>query len=96
MNFLPNLEDTQENLIEKIRCIQCWSWNVKKKSNDKDSTHLPLSVQCEGITIKGENCKLNTLNESKLCHLYNTKVEIIKKIHTAVILTKVVTKVQHQ
>ena len=75
LNFYPNLEDTQEKIIEKTLCIQCWSWNVKKKENVKDSTHLSLSVQCEGITKKGERCKLKTLNESKLCHLHNTKID---------------------
>ena len=75
IDFFPLLPDNQEELIEKTLCIQCWSWkNIKNETTTKDSEHKSsTSVQCNGKTKAGDQCKNKTLNESGFCYLHENQ-----------------------
>jgi endonuclease G len=75
IDFFPLLPDDQEELIEQTLCIQCWSWkNIKNETTSKDSEHKSTtSVQCNGRTKAGQQCKNKTLSESGFCYLHENK-----------------------
>jgi len=74
IHFFPSLPVKEEKAIEKIICIDCWSWtttstykhSIKNKSTNF-SKKLAIKVQCSAITKKGTRCKRMTSNPSGLC-----------------------------
>jgi hypothetical protein len=55
-------------------CIKCWSWKSSKIENsEKDEDRLSTSVQCNGMTKKGNRCKNMTLNKSGYCYLHENQ-----------------------
>lgn len=70
INFYPLLPDDQEELIEKTLCIKCWSW---KNINEKNEPQASESIQCKGITKKGERCKNKTLNLIGYCYRHEAQ-----------------------
>jgi endonuclease G len=72
IDFFPLLPDDQEELIEKTNCIKCWTWkNTVNEKTAKDSDNKSTtSVQCNGKTKAGDQCKNKTLNESGYCYLH--------------------------
>jgi endonuclease G len=68
LNFFPNLPDQQENSLESSVCIPCWTWKASNSSNlNKNPSNTIISVQCNGITQKGAQCKRKTLDPSGFC-----------------------------
>lgn len=67
IDFFPMLEDKQEELIEKTRCVKCWTWKNTRTLSEKTENKAAESAQCKGITKAGERCKLKTLNVSGYC-----------------------------
>ncbi len=75
IDFFPLLPDDQEELIEKTLCIQCWSWKkIENEITSKESEHKSsTSVQCNGKTKAGDQCRNKTLNESGYCYLHENQ-----------------------
>lgn len=67
IDFFPLLQDDQEEQIEKVLCLKCWSWKSIKTSNENKEDKASESVQCKGLTKSGEHCKNKTLNLSGFC-----------------------------
>ena len=71
LNFYPNLPDKQENSLESLICISCWSWKANKPSKHEQNNKQSSSVQCSGITKKGTQCKRMTLDPSGFCYQHH-------------------------
>ncbi len=77
LDFFPLLPDDQEKLIEKMRCVSCWTWdhNGNKNINEKEKENATsTSVQCSGTTKAGSRCRNNTLNSNGYCHVHQQQV----------------------
>lgn len=77
IDFFPLLEDKVESLVEKTRCLSCWSWKVSKAKNTTKNQGTS-SVQCNGITKAGKQCKNNTLNPSGYCYRHVNQNHSVK------------------
>jgi endonuclease G len=83
IDFFPLLEDDLEEKIEKKVCIECWTWNSlkpqnqteHKQNNANNENKNSHSVQCKGITKKGERCKNMTLNKSAYCYHHENQIK---------------------
>jgi endonuclease G len=80
IDFFPMLPDDQEDIIEKTLCIKCWDWKsskgeitLKDQNITKDENRLSTSVQCEGTSKSGNQCKNKTLNISGYCYLHESQ-----------------------
>jgi endonuclease G len=67
IDFFNLLENRQENEIEKTLCLNCWSWDIVKSKSSINDSKSTESVRCNGITKKGERCKIMTRNTSRYC-----------------------------
>ena len=68
IDFFPLLPDKQEKTIESNLNVNAWTWKSSKlNTSDYKSSS---SVQCKGITKKGNRCKNKTKNASGRCHLH--------------------------
>jgi endonuclease G len=67
IDFFNLLENRQENEIEKTLCLNCWSWDIVKSKSSINDSKSTESVRCNGMTKKGERCKIMTLNVSRYC-----------------------------
>jgi endonuclease G, mitochondrial len=67
IDFFNLLENRQENEIEKTLCLNCWSWNIVKSKSSINDSKSTESVRCNGMTKKGERCKIMTHNTSRYC-----------------------------
>lgn len=70
IDFYPLLPDSNETLIEKTLCIDCWLWNKNNSSNKNIEPSIITSSQCKGFTKKGNRCKNETKNTSGYCYLH--------------------------
>lgn len=74
IDFFPMLPDNQELEIEKSTCLKCWSWiNSKKKKSNNGENKASTSIQCNGKTKAGEQCRNRTLNETGYCYLHESQ-----------------------
>jgi endonuclease G len=67
IDFFNLLENRQENEIEKTLCLNCWSWDIVKSKSSINDSKSTESVRCNGMTKKGERCKIMTRNTSRYC-----------------------------
>jgi endonuclease G len=67
IDFFNLLENRQENEIEKTLCLNCWSWDIVKSKSSINDSKSTESVRCNGMTKKGERCKIMTHNTSRYC-----------------------------
>lgn len=72
IDFYHSLPDEQEELIEKIKCIDCWKWKASKiKSNETSANSATNNaIQCIGTTKTGARCKNKTISESGYCKVH--------------------------
>ncbi len=72
IDFYPSLPDEQEELIEKIKCIDCWKWKASKNKNTETQTTNTTTnaIQCIGKTKTGARCKNKTISESGYCKVH--------------------------
>ncbi len=83
IDFFPLLPDEEEHNLESNLCIPCWDWNKTKlpslhkqtpldsdTNKGNDNHNQAESVQCKGLTQKGERCKNHTHNQSGYCHIH--------------------------
>jgi endonuclease G len=68
IDFFPLLPDSQEELIEKSLCINCWSWKNIKTKREKNESKTTESVQCSGTTRTGKRCKRMTKSDTGRCY----------------------------
>lgn len=67
------LPDSIENKLEKASNIAEWNWKNDNSNDTKTSydsskeTQLKVSIQCKGITKKGNRCSNKTLNACGYC-----------------------------
>ena len=85
IDFFPELPDDIEERLESNINITDWSWSKSKsystsnkslyKKDDDDTERLPAgsSIQCSGITQKGNRCKKKTLNADGYCNLHRNQ-----------------------
>jgi len=92
IDFFTTLPDTQETLIEKTLCINCWSWKSIKTGNNKKNKSSSSAVQCNGITKVGNRCNNKTLNKSGYCYLHEEQ----NKNNTDNPLTPIPTKTERK
>jgi len=81
IDFYPSLPDEQEELIEKIKCIDCWKWGKSKNNFTSTSESNPTeqSNQCIGITQSGKRCKNKTTSKSGYCKTHEKQKPKKKK-----------------
>lgn len=81
INFYPSLPDEREDLIEKIKCIECWQWTKNKNvsNNSTESNPASQSNQCIGTTQAGKRCKNKTNNVSGYCKTHEKQKTKRKK-----------------
>lgn len=81
IDFFPSLPDEQEELIEKIKCIDCWQWkDSKNNSNSYNEPHNATEArQCLGTTKSGNRCKNKTSSKSDYCKLHEKQKPKKKK-----------------
>ena len=82
INFFASMEDAQEEKVEHNLCVSCWTWNkskshhstklteTEKLNTTEHHTSSDQSVQCQGITKKGERCKKMTKDPSGYCYIH--------------------------
>lgn len=68
IDFFPLLPDKQEKTIESNVNVNEWSWKSFKSTANKGKAST--SIQCSGITKKGNRCKNRTTNANGRCHLH--------------------------
>lgn len=70
INFFPKLNEIEEKSIEEKVCLDCWHWenNFTNRPNKKKISN---SVQCSGITRKGNRCRNKTLSADGYCYHHN-------------------------
>ena len=73
IDFFPQLEDEEEESIEKKLCLTCWSWKNLKSATQKNDDIASESVPCGGLTKSGSRCKNKTLSASGYCHLHEAQ-----------------------
>lgn len=75
IDFYPSLPDEQEELIEKIKCIDCWHWSpIKSNVSTTTSTNNVVSAkQCVAKTKKGSQCKNKAVTNKKYCKTHLNK-----------------------
>lgn len=69
-DFYYQLPDSIENRLEKNYLTSKWNWKETaiKKQDNETKEKLKVSVQCLGITKKGNRCLNKTLNAFGYCH----------------------------
>ncbi len=78
IDFYPLLPNSEEELIEKTVCIECWTWD-SKKINYENSEILSEAVQCSGITKSQEKCKNKTTNPTGFCTVHQSQYSSERK-----------------
>jgi len=81
IDFYPSLPDEQEELIEKIKCIDCWKWEKSKNNFNSVSESNPTSQskQCIGTSQSGKRCKNKTNSISSYCKTHEKQKPKKKK-----------------
>lgn len=72
IDFFPALPDEQEEKLESFIDISQWFSGTHSFVNATATRHkkLSITVQCSGMTKKGERCKNKTKNGNGLCYLH--------------------------
>jgi endonuclease G len=73
LNFFPALPDSIEEILEAS--VNITSWGIKGNSS---STTSSIAVRCNGITLKGFQCKRNTTNENGYCWQHQNQTDGLK------------------